>query len=385
LAVVKLSRARLRFALVLSLAFLPVAFGQDLGAVSHAEPAKLADVPVGELFFLGCPAEDHPDHRAMCAHTDPIDTVVYPSLAPEIMILTPNEEPQRFTENDVREIAAAWISDESRIAVSGERGPAGAGCRLYLAEAASGSMTPIIEDDDGVCWYATGWSPNENRILLTAEWYMGGNDVFSVRPDGTAHKLLFRHGRDAQWISNNRLVFLRTSRFGGGIHSTRADGTRSKLLVAEPERPYLYQLTVSPDRRKIAYVDHGRSGKNRGEVYVMRADGTNRRRLTRNHRYELGVTWSPDDARLAFFKGDYDEEGFHPYTVNIRSGKVQKLRSPGGVEVTPYELVWSSDGKHVAYEATSGLETAIFTSSSNGDEVIRHTGFSEAIELLGWR
>ena len=53
----------------------------------------------------------------------------------------------------------------------------------------------------------------------------------------------------------------------------------------------------SPDGRKIAFVSD-RDGNS--EIYVMNADGSGQRRLTRNPAYDADPAWSPDGRTIAF-------------------------------------------------------------------------------------
>jgi hypothetical protein len=60
---------------------------------------------------------------------------------------------------------------------------------------------------------------------------------------------------------------------------------------------YLESPTWSPDGRKIAYVKAHGGNK---EIYIMNADGTHQRRLTRNNVWDASPAWSPDGKRIAF-------------------------------------------------------------------------------------
>ena len=57
-------------------------------------------------------------------------------------------------------------------------------------------------------------------------------------------------------------------------------------VAADVENPeHIFDPTWSPDGRKIAFVSD-RAGK--GEIYVMNADGSGKRRLTRNGAPDFG-------------------------------------------------------------------------------------------------
>lgn len=392
----------LRSALILLiLACLGLAFTPNLGAIGHAQEAEeeAAAVPVGVLHFAACPEAEYEAYPTRCEPTDPLSSVLDPSIAREIMTLSPDGERRRLTENDIKEISAEWSSDGSRIAVSGIPDEA-EGCHPYVMSASGGSMTSLIEDDTRVCTFPTDWSPSDEWILLTAAWYEGPADIYKIRPESVGTiphdglELLITHGHSAQWLSEHEFVYMDTRRKGGGIRTALSGGIPHKFLLKTPKRSSLRDLVLSPDRSKVAFVIWDDHAGHEGEVYVMRTDGTNLRRLTNNSWDEEGLSWSPDGSRLAFFVGNAygeaygGEKPFRPHTVNLRSGVVRKLSHPSKVEPLLTTL-WSPDGRYVAFEAGTGYGTnslrAIFASPIKGGPALRLTDFSHAIDLLGWR
>ena len=167
-----------------------------------------------------------------------------------------------------------------------------------------------------------------------------------------------------------------------------ADGSERRRLteVEPPENDAAGNMSPawSPDGTHVAFagqVGTREEDQRLTEIYVMRADGTDRRRLTSNEAFDGSPTWSPDGERIAFARVT------DPGTPSAHSGIVV-MDADGGNEmqitraVLPgYDLApaWSPDGLSIAFTrvaastTSDGPSATIFVVSPEGGEPRRLT------------
>lgn len=123
---------------------------------------------------------------------------------------------------------------------------------------------------------------------------------------------------------------------GAGLRSVAATGGAASTLS---DVSYDFDPAVSPDGSRVAFV------VNR-DVYVMDADGSDRKALTTNGRFNTSPTWSPDGKRIVFSGGGV-AGGAELYSVPSTGGAVTQLTStPDNDEFNPR---FSPDGTRIAY------------------------------------
>jgi TolB protein len=99
----------------------------------------------------------------------------------------------------------------------------------------------------------------------------------------------------------------------------------------------------SPDGKRIAFSLMDGSNT---DIWVMNADGSGARRLTRDPAIDLSPSWSPDGSRIAFVS---DRAGTPQiYTMNADGSGVRRLTFQGNYNQTPS---WSPRGDAIAFTA----------------------------------
>jgi Tol biopolymer transport system component len=114
-------------------------------------------------------------------------------------------------------------------------------------------------------------------------------------------------------------------------------------------RSFNLEPVWSPDRTRVAYVHHARPRN--PDVWVMDADGSDKARLTTGRRDDTWPQWSPDGTQIAWSKSRADSAWGELYVMNA-DGTEKRLVVSGRTGAAR----WSPDGSRIAYTAWPGCE-----------------------------
>jgi TolB protein len=152
------------------------------------------------------------------------------------------------------------------------------------------------------------------------------------------------------------------------------DGTGLRRLTRNATLGAGSDPVWSPDGRKLAFVKRpersgakcGPAGRCRDEIYVIKADGTGLRRLTRNTVDDSNPVWSPDGVKIAFVRVRNDQTA-NIYVMNA-DGSGQRRLAPSLRRRPWVELAWSPDWKKIAFVASASYRGAgdIFVMNARG-------------------
>jgi Tol biopolymer transport system component len=190
-----------------------------------------------------------------------------------------------------------------------------------------------------------------NGLIVYAEEVRGHLQLFTIRPDGSGAKQLTKASVAADspdWSPDGRrIVFGLESEDRAGIAVMSADGTGLRILTP---RGFQGQPSFSPDGRWIVFERDPAPGDN--GVWLMRSDGTDLRRVTRNPfgaGNECGCDTDPNfspDGRLISFVRVKEEARLQALFVVRRDGTGLRQLTPYSWDVA-VKHDWAPDGKRI--------------------------------------
>jgi dipeptidyl aminopeptidase/acylaminoacyl peptidase len=254
---------------------------------------------------------------------------------------------------------AAWSPDGQSIAY----------VRLLSGDEEEDERSQIwVMNADGSGARAVSAGPKHGRVDASPNWSPDGQRIAFVRFRFTSRalesKLISASARGGDERTHSEIASKRLSSFASPAWSpdgSRILLTQYRLGKGSYFRPTLYRVDVatgsrselrddaedatwSPDGERIAYSSVAdRNGEDcgsdecsyNGEIYVMRADGSEPRRLTDNPAPDSSPDWSPDGQRIAFASGRNFPAG--------ESNELYSIRPDGSC------LTWLTNGTAQSY------------------------------------
>jgi hypothetical protein len=193
-------------------------------------------------------------------------------------------------------------------------------------------------------WAPSGDQIAVNYIQVNGE---GKSGLYLVPAQGGIERLIASPVFDPHWSPDGSRLLVRLYIASGesDIYSVRPDGTDLRRLTSQPGDELEPQW--SPDGRQFLYYRSGGFGPLPGELWVARADGSRPRRLDLPTS-AAHARWAPDAKRIAY------DDGIGIWVVNADGSGPQAI-SPNceanvclgpGYYAHP---AWSRDGQRLAY------------------------------------
>lgn len=198
-------------------------------------------------------------------------------------------------------------------------------------------------------------------------------DIFTVKPDGSGLKqLTATPGYDAETTisKNGKLVF--TSMRDGDLDIYTMDANGKNVRRLTNELGYDGGPFWSYDGKQIVYrAHHPQSPRDKAdyadllkqnlirpttlEIWVMNADGSNKRQVTRNGKANFAPYFFPDGKRLIFASNFADPKGrdFDLYMINVDGTGPERITYHDTFDGFP---MFSPDGRKIVFASNRNAQ-----------------------------
>jgi Tol biopolymer transport system component len=303
------------------------------------------------------------------------------------------EEGERHLTNvrqltDGGENAEAYFSaDGSQIIFQSTRD--GRACDQQYVMNTDGSNVRLVSTGGGktTCGYFYG---NDERIFFASShaadsacparpdpsqgyvWPLDDFDIYTAKPDGSDLQRLTNFGTyTAEGIvspDGSKIVFTSLKDGDLEIYTMNVDGTDVRRLTHTPG--YDGGPWWSPDGTRIVYRAHHPADStelaeyqrllgqkmirpSKVELFVMNADGSDQRQITRLGGANFGPTWTPDGQRILFSSNHENprSRNFDLYLVNLDGTGLEQVTTHEEFDGFP---MFSRDGRQLIWASNRG-------------------------------
>jgi Tol biopolymer transport system component len=220
---------------------------------------------------------------------------------------------------------------------------------------------------------------------LSTPWHQPIS-YYALHPDGTGlRKLAFSSDeRDLGFSADGRFAAMwdTSPDDKSRIVVSRADGSE-RHVVSFPNRTYADVLSpsLSPDAKSVAfgytpdyYGDPPNYEGDPQDLWTVSTDGQGLKRLTKTGDV-LSVDWSPDGTRIAFLDGsrlESSSDGAVGDIYVVRADGSELHRIATGFTGQGRAVVWSPDGKRIAFQDSKQRLSIVDADGGNVDALAPH-------------
>jgi TolB protein len=283
--------------------------------------------------------------------------------------------------------AEAYFSADGRRLVF-QSTPEGGGCdQIYVMDIDGRNLSRVSTGEGRTtCGY---FAPSGDRVVYSSThhrdaacppppdrsrgyvWPLHPYDVFSVDADGTVRQLTDTPGYDAEATfsaDGSKIVFTSTRDGDVELYSMDADGGNVRRLTFE--EGYDGGAFFSPDGTQIVYRAHhptdpaeledyrtllrnGLVRPSQMDLWIMDADGGNRRRITSHGAADFAPYFHPDGKRIIFGSNLHNPEGrdFELYLIGTDGTGLERITHHGDFDSFP---MFSRDGRQLVWASNRG-------------------------------
>jgi Tol biopolymer transport system component len=220
--------------------------------------------------------------------------------------------------------APSWSPDGNQIAYVTY--PSGGGGEITILDISSGQSRKLTQSTDNNEW-EPAWSPDGKLIAFSRDH----QEIDVINADGTNEQRLFS-GKETYYApgwspDGTRLVFLKGSGdFGASLMTANRDGSGMREVAADAD--WSSPGDWSPDGRWIAYG----CSQQGGQVCLIRPDGSSEKVLTREST-NGSPSWSPNGQWIAF--NSYRDGAWQVYIMKADGSDQRRVTSDWNQDFQP--------------------------------------------------
>jgi TolB protein len=224
---------------------------------------------------------------------------------------------------------------------------------------------------------ATGWTSKEKQIVffVTAK---DVSHVYTVGLDGNNQREIGSVPGRGPALSpdRKRFVYMAGTWTATRLMVSGLDGSDAKLI--NDGSSIAWNNHWSPDGKWLAFTGSSESGKGLA-VFVMKADGSERRQVTHLEADDGNAqwpVWSQDGRQLAIQVSNLKLHSGNIWVVDVASGEAHKLAAHDRpyLDETPY---WFPNGKRIAFQSNRTGRMEVWVMNVDGSGQRQVTGMKE--------
>ena len=236
------------------------------------------------------------------------------------------------------------------------------------------------------------WAPSGRSIVFELE-RKNRASIAVMSANGKRVRILTPTGFQGQpsYAPDGKWIVYEREAGGNGIWLMRANGTGLRRLTRNPfageECGCDTDPNFSPDGRLVSFVRVKKDAKLQA-LFVMRRDGTGLRRLT-PYSWEIAIKhdWSPDGKLILLTRNaDFAQPGKSANMVTIRpdGSGLTELTKFTGAKVNAFAGSFSPDGKQIVFRYESGDTFSLAVMDRDGTNLRRLTTGRGKPRFIDW-
>jgi TolB protein len=218
--------------------------------------------------------------------------------------------------------APSFSPDGAKLVAANYPGPRELRMEIVELDLDRGTTRPLAPNP------ASEWLPSyssDGRWVVFNSTRSGGSDLYRVHTRrGTVERLTDdpRYEAHAQFSRDGRRILFHRQIAGDDYGLALLD-LRTRRVTEFPGSPREEAYPAfSPDQHQIAFGSDAGQQAGKTDIYVMKADGSGRKRLTAHPDKDAYATWSPDGRFLYFMR--QSDEGVSLYRLRMKGGDCNK-------------------------------------------------------------